>query len=116
MKALCIIAIIVLLSQSKCEYCGSDYIPTKREDCTSLPFGEDYYKCCYAVGEIEGQSDKEIKCHPVKKEEYDNFDKFLKDFKETCKQQTGKTVKDLSVDCNSNYVMISLMSLIFLLF
>ena len=116
MKALYIFAIIVFLWQTNCERCIGSSQPTKRDDCISRDLDEGYYKCCYAVTEIENQSEKEIHCAELNKEQYDDINKYIKDSKEEYKQRTGKTVKDASVDCNSNYVVISLMSLILLLF
>ena len=68
-----------------------------------------------AEGDKEFESgSKEIKsCIPVTQTDYDKIKDYIKDYEKEAKDELGFEV-DISIDCASNYVMISLLSLIIL--
>ena len=54
--------------------------PSKAKDCHDAEPGDGYYKCCYSIGKLKGEN-KEKGCLPIKKEEYDDIDKYISDSK-----------------------------------
>ena len=63
--------------------------------------------CCFLETTILGT--KGASCIPIEQKSYDDIKKFIEDLKE----KTGAT--ELSIDCNQNYLKISLLLLILIL-
>lgn len=107
MKALNLVLIALLFSQYICdaddstEYCGDEENdPQKAEDCNNRkidPKFEDGKYCCF-VKYNDG-----TECEVFYQEKYDNVKDIVKYDEEV-----------LSIECGSNYIMISLLSLILL--
>ena len=85
--------------------------PSKAKDCHDAEPGDGYYKCCYSIGKLKGEN-KEKGCLPIKKEEYDDIDKYISDSK---KQIGEEKVEKLDIDCNSKYLVLSVISLLLFL-
>ena len=106
MKLLNLLLVILLLQLFSCEeYCNEDTNPSKAKDCNNLkidPSDEDGKYCCF----VENGNEKF--CEVYSQEEYDKIEDLIKQV-----EKAGG--KDVSIDCASNYTMISLLSLILLL-
>ena len=89
---------------------------TGRDGCggqSTVPSG--YYKCCYSYQKLKkkGYLSEEYKCVPIDEKTYNDIKKFIEDGEKAAKDQgydevTGK------IDCSSNYIIYSLVSLILL--
>ena len=113
-KAFFLLLIFLLIWQ----YNGKDCIDstglststaTGADDCNGRDKGKDangneYYRCCY----LESGSMK--MCVPVTKDQYDEIDNAIDKYED----QPG--YEDVSIDCEANYIMISLISLVLLFF
>ena len=107
MKALNLVLIALLFSQYICdaddstEYCGhEENAPQKAEDCNNRkisPNSKDGKYCCF-VKLNYGKG-----CEVFAQDEYDRVEDMVKYAEE-----------DISIECGSNYIMISLLSLILL--
>ena len=103
-----IIFLVILMSQYECiNECGGD--GSSKKDCNSRNLKENEYRCCYYYYEFAGKKNQE--CIALSRFEYDNFDTYIKTY-ETIKEKAD----DFSFDCNSDYVIISMFSLLLLLF
>ena len=116
MKGLHMLLAVLILSlyccQEKEEYCDTDIKANGIDDCKNLKLDEEeMYKCCFAEGKGNGQTEKN--CWPVTKGEYDEIKDFIKTLESEAKKDAGFDV-EYSVDCSSNYIIISLLSLILL--
>ena len=119
MKKALFLLLAVLLVQYKCDdkTCGG--FASGVGDCENLKFDEEdeeeYYKCCFIENEYKynGQKTTEKYCNPVTKDFYDDIKDRIKDYEKAQKEE-GYSDIDVSIDCDSNYIMISLLSLILL--
>ena len=110
-KALNLLLISLLLSLNTCteddykQYCENyEDDPTKPEDCNNRkinPNDEDDKYCCFE------EYGNEKSCGSYSQEAYDKIDDII----EAEEKVTGL---DISIDCGSDYIMISLLSLIIL--
>ena len=123
-KSLFLLLVIFLISQCYCQD-GFDFLDygdcykedvSKVKDCEGLSVGSSYYKCCLleSEGKINGEKKKEKVCEPVTEDNYKNIKDFIKTRKKLAEGLGAKDVK-LSIDCRSNYIFISIVSLISLL-
>ena len=122
-KTLFLILVILLLSKfySQVDYTESDCLKKegakKKKDCNGLGVSKYAYKCCYVKieGSLEGESLDEEGCTEIDKESYDKIKDLIEEREKYYKDKGGKyDVKKF--DCSSNYLLISIMSLILLLF
>ena len=88
----------------------------KAGDCQNLEIDSAHYKCCYAHSKVTimGQTQEKKECQQITKTEYDNIKDEIKKAKEQIEKMGGK-VDTFDIDCNSNYLYISLLSLIIFL-
>ena len=122
-KALYLLLALLLLSKFNCQseeeedYDEGECNSKISSGCENLKVGKGYYKCCLfeAEGDKEFESgSKEIKnCMPITQTDYDKIKDYIKDYEKEAKEELNFEV-DISIDCASNYVMISLLSLIIL--
>ena len=70
------------------------------DDCNAREKLEGYKYCCL----LEYENVK--MCVPVKEQQYDKIDDFIDDF------EKENEIKDVSLDCYSNYIILSALSLI----
>ena len=82
------------------------------EDCQKMTLGSGEYKCCLWEGEWDGGSGSG--CYPVTQDQYDNIDDYI-DKQEENAENAGLDDYELDIDCSSNYLLISLLSLILLI-
>ena len=82
---------------------------SKVEDCQSKTLGTGEYKCCFWEGEWDGGSGSG--CGPLTKDQYDNIDDYI----DKEEENAGLDDYELDIDCSSNYLLISLLSLILLI-
>lgn len=106
-KALYLLFAILLLaklnSADKCYDDGSKLSCDKRE------LDNGYYRCCKMEYKLEGTKLED--CVPVTEDQYKKIKDTLKEFKNKAEVK----VEDVKIDCSSNYMIISLLTLISLL-
>ena len=108
---------ILLISQFYCDdyddgnigKCSNENAK-KTSDCEKLDPGE-YHKCCFYKLKIEGE-DVDSYCMAVTKQMYEKIKDTIKDM-EKDEDYEDVSVK-ISIDCGSNYIIISVLSLILL--
>ena len=117
MQILYVLLIILLVSLYKAEECiGSP--PNQPTDCHNREkSNENQYKCCYIYKKIyaRAQIEKEQRCTPFTKDEFDNIKDIMKSFRAGI-SQLGGIIEAYNVDCSSNYLYISLVLLMIFLF
>lgn len=121
MKVLHILLICLLVSLYKAAndevFCGSGDDPAQASDCHKRKLTTDYAKCCYEYNKYytNGKMTDTKKCVPFKQNEMDNFVSIYKSMKGNI-NENGGSIDKLEWNCSSNYLYISLLSLmIFLL-
>ncbi len=115
MKPLYILLVALFFSLSHCddedESKGCVFISetTGVEDCNSRKDSKDktQYACCLAKFKLGGKSLQS--CISLSEDQYDDIDETI----ENAKKAQG--FEELDIDCNSNYIILSLLSLILLL-
>ena len=108
--------LVSILSDGDKDYCkGED--ATNKKDCEKLKIegkrddGENFTHCCYLEGETDS---KDLKaCIPLTDSEYKDIKKYIKDAENASKE---KDAKIKSLDCNSYYLKISLLTILLILF
>ena len=114
MKVLFYILIFVFLSQySKETACTSKTDPSAVKDCTEIELEEDEEKCCYFHWSINSTTSKkeENYCMGLTAEQYEDIKTIIKN--EVEKKEKDSTVQSY-IDCGTNYLIISILSLILL--
>ena len=112
MKPLYILLVALFFSLSYCdeedETAGCTFFTETKgvEDCNSR-LNSTYYRCCYV--EVDGGGDVLETCTSVTQKEYDDIDGKIKSLKD----EFG--FDDIEIDCDSNYIILSLLSLILFL-
>ena len=110
MKTLYALLIILLFAQIICDADGvvscDDAEKKNADECNKISPNEGDYRCCFVKaktdeGNFEG-------CTSVTKAQYDDIDDAI----ETIEKEEGADIDTL--DCGSNYIIISLLSLILL--
>ena len=106
MKTLYALLIILLFAQIICDVYECENAKKKNADeCNKINPGEDFYRCCFIKGKFGGKSREG--CTSVTKAEYDDIDDAIEAY-----EKAGADID--SLDCGSNYIIISLLSLILL--
>jgi len=113
MKAYFFVILLGALTMYSCTECKGS--ATSVSDCEKKTLSEGEYRCCF--GDIKvtimGKTQEIKECGPLTKEQYDNFEKYLEDGIKKIEAFGGKIDK-LSIDCNSNYIIISMLALLLL--
>ena len=109
MKTLYVLLVLTLIAQCLSTKCGDAPLPTKAEDCNNRELDSGEYRCCFIEVEIKKVGKSKV-CGAVTKEQYDDIDDYVDDYED----KAGDTVEDFSIDCGSNYIVISILSLILL--
>ncbi len=113
MKVLFALISILLLSfiysDEKCER-DTD----KKSDCHNIKLSDEK-KCCYFnYIYTDGDKETEIKgCTDLKKAEYDDINKYIEETEK--ENEKDEKFKLKSLDCNSYYLHITILSLLFIL-
>ena len=107
MKTLYALLIVLLFAQIICDADGCDGTEKKNADeCNKIGPDEGGYRCCFIKGKFEGESEEG--CISITKAQYDDIDDAIKDYEKNAEADID------SLDCGSNYIIISLLSLILL--
>ena len=111
MKTLYALLIILLFAQIICDaddVDGCDGTEKKNADeCNKINPANGFYRCCFIKIKFEDGRSWEG-CTPVTKAQYDDIDDAIEDYEKNAKADID------SLDCGSNYIIISLLSLILL--
>ena len=75
------------------------------DECNKINPGDGFYRCCFIKGKFKGESGES--CTSVTKAQYDDIDDAIEAY-----EKAGYDID--SLDCGSNYIIISLLSLILL--
>jgi len=116
-EALYLLIGALLLSQTIQEKCDTeDNSINGVSDCEKRDLDTDEYRCCFYEQEykIQGKTIKSKGCTAVTKAEFDDIDDYIDKGEESAKAH-GAEIKDFDIDCNSNYITISLLLLILFL-
>ena len=110
MKTLYALLIVLLFAQIICdadEVDGCERTEKKNADeCNKIGPDKGDYRCCFIKGKFGGKSWEG--CTSVTKEHYDDIDDAIEAY------EKGLEADIDSLDCGSNYIIISLLSLILL--
>ena len=110
MKTLYVLLVLTLIAQCLSTKCGDlTQQPSKAEDCNNRELDSGEYRCCFIEYELKGFGEMKA-CGAVTKEQYDD----IGDYIDKAEKAAGDTVEDFSIDCGSNYIVISILSLILL--
>ena len=103
-----IILLVILLSQYECsnECTGTG---SSKNDCNSRNLSGDEFRCCYYYWKFGGEEHKQ--CKALNKIGYENFKNYIKTY-----EDIKEKADEFSFDCNSNYIIISMLWLLLLLF
>ena len=123
-KTLFLLFAILLISQYFCDdetYCEDKNGVKGKKDCNGLKLyegREDNYTCCYVKVKVKagGKSDTAEFCEAISKANYDRIKDFIKDSEKEMESDGEGIEWDIKkYDCFSNYLYISIMSLILFL-
>lgn len=104
-----ILAILIsFISTDDTKYCGLT-TASSAKDCHDLTVQTGYKYCCYVDGKDKDGNESKG-CMPVTEENYKNIKDYIDSLK---KLSTGGKINKF--DCNSNYLRISLISLLLFL-
>ena len=107
MKTLYALLIVLLFAQIICDVDECEDAEKKNADeCNKINPGEGFYRCCFIKGKFDG--DHWEGCTSITKAQYDDIDDAI----EAYEKVSGADID--SLDCGSNYIIISLLSLILL--
>ena len=109
MKTLYALLIILLFAQicdaDDAVRCGG----TKKknaDECNKINPAEGFYRCCFI--KLKSEEGSWEGCTPVTKAQYDDIDDAIEEYEKNAEADVD------SLDCGSNYIIISLLSLILL--
>ena len=102
--------LISFISTDDKKYCGLTATPSKAKDCNDLETPTGYKYCCYVDAKDKDGNESKA-CMPISEENYNNIKEYIDSLK---KLSDGKG-KINKFDCNSNYLRISLISLLLFL-
>ena len=117
MNALSSLLVFILVSLCKSASVCKSTVPTQAKDCYNLPVDSNEYKCCYShkIYTHKGKFHSDTLCDATNFEDYNNMVNKVKSEIGHIKSEGG-IIEVYEVDCSSNYLYISLLSLIVLLF
>ena len=115
MKPLYILLVALFFSLSYCDdedeskACSILAASTGVEDCNSRldPNDSTFYRCCFVKYKLAGANLQT--CASLSEDQYDDIDETIE------KAKKEGSLEDLDIDCNSNYIILSVLSLILLL-
>ena len=107
MKTLYALLIILLFAQIICDADGCYGTKKKNADeCNKINPAEGFYRCCFI--KVKSEEESYEGCYPVTKAQYDDIDNAIEEYEKNAEADID------SLDCGSNYIIISLLSLILL--
>ena len=128
MKVLNLIIAIYFIYYINCQtatdykdYCGYEESSTSVDDCKNRKVSKEGSKCCYT---LYSKKEKEGWCTTLDKYELDNFGKVMKKHEldkeiyedDPESQKRYEEYGDYHIDCFSEYIKISLISILLILF
>ena len=115
MKALYFLLLALLLSQTFSRSCSGS--ATEASECHNAEKATTAYRCCYLDQKytLGGQSFEDKKCSPVTETEYLNI-KTIVEAAETAAKAIGATGISIKINCDSKYLVSSILTLLIFLF
>ena len=123
MKVFAALLIVLLVSQYYCEKTCSSFVSANSyNDCKDLKLSSNGYRCCYLEYTYDylGEKVTTKRCDDISKYYYDNLDDYEDTIEIIVDALGGNNVNVKTIDCgskstnDSNYLVISLFSLILL--
>ena len=123
MKVFAALLIVLLVSQYYCEKTCSSFVSANSyDDCKDLKLSSNGYRCCYLEYTYDylGEKVTTKRCDDISKYYYDNLDDYEDTIEIIVDALGGNNVNVKTIDCgskrtnDSNYLVISLFSLILL--
>ena len=123
MKVFAALLIVLLVSQYYCEKTCSSFVSANSyDDCKDLKLSSNGYRCCYLeyTYDLMGEKVTTKRCDDISKYYYDNIDDYKDTIEIIVDALGGDNVNVKTIDCgskrsnDSNYLVISLFSLILL--
>ena len=123
MKVFAALLIVLLVSQYYCEKTCSSFVSANSyDDCKDLELSSNGYRCCYLeyTYYLLGEKVTTKRCDDISKYYYDNLDDYEDTIEIIVDALGGNNVNVKTIDCgskrtnDSNYLVISLVSLILL--
>ena len=123
MKVFAALLIVLLVSQYYCEKTCSSFVSANSyNDCKDLKLSSNGYRCCYLEYTYDylGEKVTTKRCDDISKYYYDNLDDYEDTIEIIVDSLGGNNVIVKTIDCgskstnDSNYLVISLFSLILL--
>ncbi len=119
MKALFSLLIIIFLFQySKETACNSKSNPSVVKDCIEIELEEEENKCClfsYSINDTISIKEEKL-CIGLTEEQYEDIKNVFKtEVEKRENKEKGITVQHADIDCGTNYLIVSILSLIILL-
>ena len=113
MKAYFFVILFGALAMYNCADCEGS--ASSVSDCEKRTLPEGAYRCCFADVKVTimGQTKESKEFGPITKDQYDNIEKFMEEAKKQVEAFGGK-IDRYEVDCNSNYIIISMLALLLL--
>ena len=105
MKTLYALLIILLFAQIICDGCDGT-VKKNADECNKINPAEGFYRCCFIKGKLDGRNWEG--CTSITKAQYDDIDDAIEAYEKDEEADID------SLDCGSNYIIISLLSLILL--
>lgn len=101
MKKIFYLFLVCLFLTTHCKLpCGS--FCYKPGDCLDRDLYNEYYKCCYFYlnYNIKGETKELRQCEPLRKEEYDNQEDYIENYKKKYIEADGGTINEISLICD----------------
>ena len=113
MKAYFFVILLGALAMYSCTDC--DGPASSLSDCEKRDVPTGAYRCCFGDFKVTvlGITKETKECGPITKDQYDNIEKLIEDSKKQI-ESLGGIVDRYDVDCNSNYIIISMLALLLL--
>ena len=115
MKSFYIVLFFLLISEFNSESCNSVKSPKKPDDCKDKDLGDKEYVCCYFEynGKNGTEDYKSTNCAGLKKDQFEDIKGYFEENVNKTKE-SGIDVTYATINCFSNYLSISILSLILL--
>ena len=113
MKAYFFVILLGALAMYSCDVCSGT--ASSVSDCEKKDIPTGVYRCCFVDFKVTamGATTETKGCAPITKDQYDNIEKYMEDAKKQM-EAFGAKIDKYDVDCNSNYIIISMLALLLL--
>ena len=116
MKAFYFVLALTLLAMTYSRDCDEGQAE-KAKDCNEANFDKtQYHRCCFvdSKGTKDGQDINLKICKPISKADFDKIKETVEKLEKQMEDENYKSVK-VKIDCSSNYIVLSTLSLILFL-